>query len=203
VLGLCTDEKHRIVRRVDDGVSPSVLEPEPFVGKNEVHVYYNAFDGATRKSGLRRAATGIKVGNAAPFAAAPVLEKKSSAAPANAKAWSEAKVVIECLAADLDTARFYREGIGLKETAASAEHRVLQYGDAFLPLRRATQPKAASTGNPLQQSTAANGIRYLSIVVRDLKAALPSMGATSPRRTFSSTSSTVAPLTGGRRASIW
>jgi len=172
VLGLGTDEKNRFARRVDDGASPSVLEPEPFVGKNEVYVYYNAFDGASRKSGLRRAATGIKVGNAAKSAAAPVLEKKPSAAPADAKAWSEAKVVIECLAADLDTTvRFYREGIGLKEIAASAEHRVLQYGDAFLRLHRATQPLPAASGNQLQQTTSANGIRYLSVVVRDLKTA--------------------------------
>jgi catechol 2,3-dioxygenase-like lactoylglutathione lyase family enzyme len=169
VLGLGTDEKNRLARRVDDGASPSVLEPEPFVGKNEVYVYYNAFDGASRKSGLRRAATGIKVGEAAKSGASP-----SSAAPAaNTKtSWDGAKVVVECLAADLDTtARFYRDGLGLKEIVSTGESRVFQYGDAFLRLRPASQPKPASTGAPLQQTTAANGIRYLSIVVRDLKAA--------------------------------
>ena len=46
VLGLGTDEKNRFVRRVDDGASSTVLEPEPFVGKNEVYVYYNAYNAA-------------------------------------------------------------------------------------------------------------------------------------------------------------
>jgi hypothetical protein len=38
-----------------------VLEPEPFVGKSDVYVYYNAYNALTRENGLRRAATGIKV----------------------------------------------------------------------------------------------------------------------------------------------
>ena len=61
VLGLGTDEANRFARRVDDGASSAVLEPEPFVGKHEVYVYYNAYNAATRENGLRRAATGIKV----------------------------------------------------------------------------------------------------------------------------------------------
>jgi hypothetical protein len=65
VLGLGTDPKNRLIRRVDDGsvtgTHASVLEPEPFVGKNEAYVYYNYFDRAGGKTGLRRAATGIKV----------------------------------------------------------------------------------------------------------------------------------------------
>jgi hypothetical protein len=47
-----------------------VLEPEPFVGKSEVYVYYNFFDRAQGQHGLRRAATGIKVA-ATPTAATP------------------------------------------------------------------------------------------------------------------------------------
>ena len=66
VLGLGTDEKNRFARRVDDGNSSIVLEPEPFVGKNEVYVYYNAFNATVRENGLRRAATGIKVPSSAP-----------------------------------------------------------------------------------------------------------------------------------------
>ena len=68
VFGLGTDKKNRFARRVDDGASSTVLEPEPFVGKNEVYVYYNAFDYTTRQNGVRRAATGIKV-DASPLAA--------------------------------------------------------------------------------------------------------------------------------------
>ncbi len=63
VLGLGKDEKNRFVRRVDhaaDTTAPSVvLEPEPFVGKNDVYVYYNFFDRAGGQHGLRRASTGI------------------------------------------------------------------------------------------------------------------------------------------------
>ncbi len=62
VLGLGTDEKNRFARRVDDGASSTVLEPEPFVGKNEVYVYYNYYDPISRRHGLRRARTGIEVG---------------------------------------------------------------------------------------------------------------------------------------------
>jgi catechol 2,3-dioxygenase-like lactoylglutathione lyase family enzyme len=178
VLGLGTDEKKRFVRRVDDGASSTVLEPEPFVGANEVYVYYNAFDNATRQNGLRRAATGIKVGpgsaSSKATSAAPATPLSAAKGPANANTptWNGAKVVVECLAADLDaTARFYRDGIGLKEVLSTADSRVLQYGDAYLRIRRASQPVPAATGNPLQQTTAANGIRYLSIVVGDLKAA--------------------------------
>jgi hypothetical protein len=65
VLGLGTDPAKRLVRRVDDGeitgVPAVVLEPEPFVGKNEAYVYYNYFGRASGKHGLRRASTGIKV----------------------------------------------------------------------------------------------------------------------------------------------
>ncbi len=65
VLGLGTDPKNRFIRRVDDGGVPgthaSVLEPEPFVGRNEAYVYYNYFDRAGGKTGLRRATTGIRV----------------------------------------------------------------------------------------------------------------------------------------------
>ena len=66
VLGLGTDQKNRFARRVDDGASSMVLEPEPFVGNNEVYVYYNAFNAAVRDNGLRRAATGIKVSASPP-----------------------------------------------------------------------------------------------------------------------------------------
>jgi hypothetical protein len=63
VLGLGKDPANRFVRRVDyaaDTTAPSVvLEPEPFVGKNEVYVYYNFFDRAGGQHGLRRASTGI------------------------------------------------------------------------------------------------------------------------------------------------
>ena len=65
VLGLGTDPAKRLVRRLDDGeitgVPAVVLEPEPFVGKNEAYVYYNYFRRASGKHGLRRASTGIKV----------------------------------------------------------------------------------------------------------------------------------------------
>jgi hypothetical protein len=70
VLGLGKDERNRFARRVDDGAVSGehavVLEPEPFVGKSEVYVYYNYFSRATGKHGLRRASTGIKVTPAAP-----------------------------------------------------------------------------------------------------------------------------------------
>jgi hypothetical protein len=70
VLGLGKDEKNRLARRVDDGAvtgeQATVLEPEPFVGTNEVYVYYNYFSRATGRHGLRRAATGIQVGASAP-----------------------------------------------------------------------------------------------------------------------------------------
>ncbi len=63
VLGLGKDENDRFARRVDDGAvtsePASLLEPEPFVGSNEVYVYYNYF-GREGKHGLRRASTGIK-----------------------------------------------------------------------------------------------------------------------------------------------
>ncbi|MCL4201619.1 MAG: hypothetical protein KJ000_03940 [Pirellulaceae bacterium] len=64
VLGLGTDEANRFARRVDDGTSSAVLEPEPFVGKDEVYVYYNAYNAAARENGLRRAATGIQARSA-------------------------------------------------------------------------------------------------------------------------------------------
>lgn len=63
VLGLGTDAENRFARRVDDGgvtgVRATVLEPEPYVGNNEVYVYYNYFDPRTGQHGLRRAGTGI------------------------------------------------------------------------------------------------------------------------------------------------
>jgi len=63
VLGLGTDPQNRFARRVDDGpvtgARATVLEPEPFVGQNEVFVYYNYYDPATGQHGLRRASTGI------------------------------------------------------------------------------------------------------------------------------------------------
>jgi hypothetical protein len=63
VLGLGKDPANRFVRRVDHGAATGaptvVLEPEPFVGKHEVFVYYNFFDRAKGRHGLRRAATGI------------------------------------------------------------------------------------------------------------------------------------------------
>jgi hypothetical protein len=69
VLGLGTDPTKRFVRRVDDGAvtgaRATVLEPEPFVSKNEVYVYYNYFDRAGGRRGLRRASTGIKVATVA------------------------------------------------------------------------------------------------------------------------------------------
>ena len=61
VLGLGNDEKNRFARAWTTVPRPAVLEPEPFVGKNEVYVYYNAYNAVTRENGLRRAATGIKV----------------------------------------------------------------------------------------------------------------------------------------------
>jgi hypothetical protein len=68
VLGLGKDPANRFVRRVDHGAATDaptvVLEPEPFVGRNEVFVYYNFFDRANGQHGLRRAATGIKVAEA-------------------------------------------------------------------------------------------------------------------------------------------
>jgi hypothetical protein len=74
VLGLGKDPANRFVRRVDHGAATGaptvVLEPEPFVGKSEVYVYYNFFDRAQGQHGLRRAATGIKVA-ATPTAATP------------------------------------------------------------------------------------------------------------------------------------
>jgi hypothetical protein len=65
VFGLGTDPDNRFVRRIDDGATTGVpavrMEPEPFVGRNEVYVYYNYYklDGTER--GLRRAATGISI----------------------------------------------------------------------------------------------------------------------------------------------
>lgn len=64
VLGLGQDENYRFARRVDDGAVTGersmVLEPEPFVGKNEVYVYYNYYNPGSGKNGLRRAGTGIR-----------------------------------------------------------------------------------------------------------------------------------------------
>ncbi len=83
VLGLGNDPANRFVRRVDHGVATGaptvVLEPEPFVGKNELFVYYNFFDRARGQHGLRRAATGITV------AAAPTTAAQST--PAQKKSW--------------------------------------------------------------------------------------------------------------------
>jgi hypothetical protein len=78
VLGLGKDETNRFARRVDDGAVSSeqamVLEPEPFVGKSEVYVYYNYFSRTSGKHGLRRAATGIK------FATTPTTATQSTPA---------------------------------------------------------------------------------------------------------------------------
>ncbi len=89
VLGLGKDEKNRFARRVDDGAVTGeeaiLLEPEPFVGKHEVYVYYNYFNPRTGPHGLRRAATGLKV--------APTKNSES-----NAGAKSGAKyLVLVCL----------------------------------------------------------------------------------------------------------
>jgi len=84
VLGLGKDEKNRFVRRVDHAAGTStptvVLEPEPFVGKNEVYVYYNFFDRASGQHGVRRASTGIKVAVPRPG------EGQTKAGPARAAA---------------------------------------------------------------------------------------------------------------------
>lgn len=62
VLGLGTDPAKRVVRRVDEATTTpaTVLEPEPYVGTHEAYVYYNFYDAASGKHGLRRAATGIR-----------------------------------------------------------------------------------------------------------------------------------------------
>lgn len=58
----------RFVRRTDDGALGGIgvrLEPEPFVGTHEAFVYYNYWDPASGRTGLRRAATGLLVGQGA------------------------------------------------------------------------------------------------------------------------------------------
>jgi len=65
ILGSGKDSTKRLAQRIDNeavsGKQVSVIEPEPFVGKNEVYVYYNFYDPTTKEHGLRRARTGINV----------------------------------------------------------------------------------------------------------------------------------------------
>jgi hypothetical protein len=66
VLGLGADPQNRFARRVDDaalsGAAAVRMEPEPFMGRDEVFVYYNYFDPLIGEHGLRRARTGIPCG---------------------------------------------------------------------------------------------------------------------------------------------
>jgi catechol 2,3-dioxygenase-like lactoylglutathione lyase family enzyme len=122
VFGLGTDPNNRFARRVDDGKSSTVLEPEPFVGKTEVYVYYNAYDGGTRQNGVRRAATGIKVAASSPARnpqSAPVAAAAAAAPLSIAEELTKASLEVCLNARDEGAARrFLTEGLGLAERSA-------------------------------------------------------------------------------------
>ncbi len=170
VFGLGTDEKNRFARRVDDGASSTVLEPEPFVGENEVYVYYNAFDYTTRQNGVRRAATGIKLDASPPAAGRPRAE---TPAQTSAKAMPIGEELTKpslevCLtAADEAAARkFLAEGLGLAERQApsAAAGRLLLFaaGDSTIKVRQHCAPKTPPAIG------ARNGLRLLTVPVENL-----------------------------------
>jgi catechol 2,3-dioxygenase-like lactoylglutathione lyase family enzyme len=170
VLGLGTDEKNRFARRVDDGASSMVLEPEPFVGKSEVYVYYNAYNPLTRENGLRRAATGIKVDVAPPAATQPRVAA-STQSPAKAISIHEelTKPSLEvCLTASDETAarKFLAEGLGLAERPApsAAAGRLLLFaaGDSTIKVRQHNAPTTPPA------ISAQNGLRVLTVPVENL-----------------------------------
>lgn len=67
IAGLGKDNENRLIRRIDDGAlndeAAVRMEPEPFIGKNEIYIYYNFYDFSDGTQGLRRAATGIRIDN--------------------------------------------------------------------------------------------------------------------------------------------
>jgi hypothetical protein len=119
VLGLGKDPANRLVRRVDDGTvtRASVLEPEPFVGKNEAYVYYNYYDFAGGQWGLRRASTGIKVATASSAGRkteAPASPAETGRPMSVAQELTKRSLEVCLIANSAEQAtKFFAEGIGL------------------------------------------------------------------------------------------
>jgi Ca2+-binding EF-hand superfamily protein len=180
VLGLGKDPSRRLARRIDDGAltgaRTSVLEPEPFVGRNEAYVYYNYYDFAGGRWGLRRASTGIKVATAS----RPVRKTEAPAAPAEtgrpmsvAQELAKPSLEVCLIASSAERAtKFFVDGIGL---AALGEPLVggggpgmkmllFSAGSSNVKVRVYSQPPAKLP----TEITARNGLRVLTIPVERL-----------------------------------
>ena len=80
-------------------------------------------------------------------------------------------VVFELCVRDVDAcARFYRDGIGMREVepASTQQGALLEWAGCYLRLRQVAGDKPApATGNPMRQMLSANGFRWFSLWFND------------------------------------
>ena len=103
--------------------------------------------------------------------AQPAVEQPAPAASAPVS--GELKVteaVFELCVRDVDAcAKFYRDGIGMREVEpANASGALLEWAGSYLRLRKVPGEKPApATGNPMKQMLAQNGFRWFSLWFHD------------------------------------
>ena len=104
-------------------------------------------------------------------AAGPAATQPASASAA--PAGGELKVVdavFELCVRDVEAcAKFYRDGIGMREVGpATASGALLEWAGSYLRLRKVAGDKVApATGNPMRQMLASNGFRWFSLWFKD------------------------------------
>jgi catechol 2,3-dioxygenase-like lactoylglutathione lyase family enzyme len=101
---------------------------------------------------------------------APGVVGSATAQPAD-RELQVVDAVFELCVRDVDAcARFYRDGIGMREveSATAKQDALLEWAGCYLRLRKVAGDKPApATGNPMRQMLAANGFRWFSLWFND------------------------------------
>jgi catechol 2,3-dioxygenase-like lactoylglutathione lyase family enzyme len=108
---------------------------------------------------------------ARPAAEQPAQSAATPAAPAAGGEFKMVDAVFELCVRDVEVcAKFYRDGIGMREVepAHASKGALLEWAGCYLRLRKVsgTKPEPA-TGNPMKQMLAANGFRWFSLWFND------------------------------------